>query len=84
MTLVEQTIADLVRVSDSLDEVTNPKAAAFASHLKSQLTQLQQQHEPSVIVFFNEPVSAVLEMPKLEAFPLPVSEADRAKASGEH
>lgn len=69
--MVEQTLADLVRVADTIDVHSNPKVASFAARVRAQLESLRQSHDARVIYFFNENAETIAEVPMApSAFPL--------------
>jgi hypothetical protein len=43
--MIEQTLADLVRVADSVDVHSNPRVAHFAGRLRDQIAELRRSHE---------------------------------------
>lgn len=67
--LVEQTLADLVRVADTIDVHSNPRVAAFAARVRTQIETLRRDHDARVIFFFNEEPDIVKEIPILPACP---------------
>ncbi len=70
--MVEQTLADLVRVTDTIDVHSNPKVASFAARVRAQLETLRRDHDARVIYFFNEAPDTISEVPTApSAFPLP-------------
>ncbi len=74
--MVEQTLADLVRVADTIDVHSNPKVAAFAARVRTQIEMLRRDHDAKVIFFFNEASDTIQEIPILPAFPFKVPTAD--------
>jgi hypothetical protein len=74
--MVEQSLADLVRVSDGLgDAQADPRVAALGTRIRSQLMSLQEAHDARVTFFFNEPPAAIADMPPVRGFPLPKPQA---------
>lgn len=43
--MIEQTLADLVRVADSVDVHSNPRVAQYAGRLRDQLAELRRSHD---------------------------------------
>lgn len=74
--MVEQTLADLVRVADTIDVHSNPKVAAFAARVRTQIETLRRDHDAKVIYFFNEASETIKEIPMLPAFPFKVPTVD--------
>jgi hypothetical protein len=74
--MVEQTLADLVRVADTIDVHSNPKVAAFAARVRTQIETLRRDHDAKVIYFFNEAPETIKEIPILPAFPFKIPSVD--------
>ena len=74
--MVEQTLADLVRVADTIDVHSNPKVAAFAARVRTQIETLRRDHDAKVIYFFNEAPETIKDIPILPAFPFKIPSVD--------
>jgi len=74
--MVEQTLADLVRVADTIDVHSNPKVAAFAARVRTQIETLRRDHDAKVIYFFNEAPETIKDIPILPAFPFKIPLVD--------
>jgi hypothetical protein len=70
--VLEQTLADLVRVVDTVDSHSNPRVAALVASLRTQLLDMHRDHDAKVIFFFNEPPDTLLEIPSCDMNPLPL------------
>lgn len=82
--MVEQTLADLVRVTDTIDVHSHPKVASFAARVRAQLESLRRDHDARVIYFFNENAETIAEVPVApSAFPLGRSGGGGGGARGE-
>ena len=74
--IVEQTLADLVRVADTIDVHSNPKVASFASRVSAQIETLRREHDATVIFFFNESPETISELPSLPIIPFKITEEE--------